>query len=169
MAAFDNVKSVFVKFAEGVAAAILAAMFAAFILQIFSRYVLVNPFSWTLEVCLTLWIWLVFWGCSFIVRDRDHVTFDVLYQWCRLPVRRWMSLLGAAAIVVGFAVSLLPTWDFIDFLKIKRSATLRVPMRTVFSIYALFMVVTIVVYAWRFADGVREMRRARTMMKRDGA
>lgn len=133
---------------EGMAAAMLAAMFATFLLQIFSRYVLVSPVGWTLELCLTLWVWIVFWGNAFVVRRRDHVTFDILYQAVPEGPRRVMALVSAAAIAAGLAVSLAPTWDYIDFLKIKKSATLDIPMRTVFSVYALFLIVVIIRYGW---------------------
>lgn len=136
--------------AENVAAAMLAAMFLTFLLQIVSRYVLVSPLGWTLELCLTLWIWIVFWGNAFIVRERDHVTFDLFYLAVPSGVRRVLALVSAAAIAVGFAVALLPTWDYIDFLKIKKSATMKIPLRTVFSIYALFMVAVILRAVVRF-------------------
>ena len=144
------VKKWLLKGAEGVAAALLAAMFFTFILQIFSRYVLVEPFGWTLEACLTLWIWIVFWGNAFVVRHDEHVTFDVIYHAVRPRTRRIFALLGSAAIVIGLAASLYPTWDYIDFLKIKKSALLRIPMRTVFSIYAIFLIAVILTYGWRF-------------------
>lgn len=136
--------------AEGMVAAMLAAMFLTFVLQIFSRYVINQPIGWTLEVCLTLWLWLVFWGCAFVVRHDEHVAFDVVYKSVRPGTRRVFALLGAAAIVVGLGISLLPTLDFIDFLKIKKSAILKIRMRTVFSIYAIFLISAILVYAWRF-------------------
>ncbi|MBA5775869.1 TRAP transporter small permease [Stappia sp. F7233] len=136
--------------AEGVAAAMLAAMFFTFVLQIVSRYVFAESFGWTLELCLTLWIWIVFWGNAFILRDRDHVTFDILYLSVPPGARRVLALVSAATIVVGFAVSLWPTWDYIDFLKIKKSATLKIPLRTVFSIYAVFIIAVAIRYAWRF-------------------
>jgi C4-dicarboxylate transporter DctQ subunit len=141
--------------AEGVVAAMLAAMFLTFVLQIFSRYVINRPIGWTLEVCLTLWLWLVFWGCAFVVRHDEHVTFDVLYKSVRPGTRRVFALLGSAAIVVGLGISLLPTLDFIDFLKIKKSAILKIPMRTVFSIYAMFLISAIGFYAWRFISVIR--------------
>ena len=145
-----TLKSWLLKGAEGVAAAMLAAMFFTFILQIFSRYVLTEPFGWTLELCLTLWIWIVFWGNAFIVRHDEHVTFDVLYHAVSPRMRRIFALLGAAAIVIGMGASLYPTWDYIDFLKIKKSATLRIPLRTIFSIYAVFIIAAVVGYGWRF-------------------
>lgn len=146
----NTIKKWFTKCTEGVAAAILAAMFLTFILQIFSRYILEEPFGWTLELCLTLWIWLVFWGNSFIVKHDDHIIFDVLYHNVKKKTRRIFALIGSAYIVIGLAISLYPTWDYIDFLKIKKSATLFIPMRTVFSIYAIFLISTILIYAYRF-------------------
>ena len=141
--------------AEGMVAAMLAAMFLTFVLQIFSRYIMNQPIGWTLEVCLTLWLWLVFWGCAFVVRHDEHVAFDVVYKSVRPGTRRVFALLGAAAIVVGLGISFLPTVDFIDFLKIKKSAILKIPMRTVFSIYAIFLVSAICVYGWRFFSVIR--------------
>ena len=61
-------------FAEAMAALMMAAMFATFILQVIVRYSarmewiaeavpFLDPanFGWTLEFCLALWVWLVFW------------------------------------------------------------------------------------------------------------
>ena len=143
------------KGAEGVVAAMLAAMFLTFVLQIFSRYVLAEPFGWTLEVCLTLWVWIVFWGCAFVVRHDEHVTFDVLYRTVGPRTRRILALMGSAAIALGLAASFYHTWDWIDFLKIKKSAILEIPMRTVFSIYAVFLITAVLGYAWRFVRIVR--------------
>jgi len=133
----------------------LAAMFLTFLIQIFSRYVMAQPFGWTLELCLVLWIWIVFFGNAFVVREGDHVTFDILYHAVPKRVRTIFALLSAGVIVVALGLSLLPTWDWIDFLKIKRSATLKVPMRTIYSVYALFIVAVIIRYAWIFVDVFR--------------
>lgn len=141
---------------EAVAAALLAALFLAFMLQIISRYVMDDTFGWTLELCLMLWVWIVFFGCATIVRDRDHVTFDLVYLAFPRGIRRVLALIAAAAIAVGLLWSLLPTWDYIDFLKIKRSATMGIPMRTVFAIYAFFLVVVALRYVWAFVQVIRK-------------
>jgi len=145
-----RLKSWFLKGTEGMAAAMLAAMFLTFLLQIFSRYVLAEPFGWTLELCLMLWLWMVFFGNAVVVRPDEHVTFDVLYHAVRPGTRKVFALIGAASIVIGLAVSAYPTWDYIDFLKIKKSATLRIPMRTVYSVYMLFIFASVITYAYRF-------------------
>ena len=90
--------------AEAVVAFMLAAMFVTFLLQIFSRYVMDQPFGLTLELCLVLWVWLVFWGNAFVVRERDHVTFDILYLMVPDRLRRVLALVAAGiiAIVLGW-------------------------------------------------------------------
>jgi C4-dicarboxylate transporter DctQ subunit len=144
------------RIAEGLCGAALGAMFVTFLLQVYSRYVLSQPFGWTLELCLTLWIWIVFLGCAFIVRDRDHVTFDILYLAVPKGPRRVFAFVSAVAIAAGLAVSFWPTWDWIDFMAIRRSATLRIPLRTVFSVYAVFLIVVALRYAWRAFTVLRD-------------
>ena len=39
-------------------ASMLAVLFT--FLSNFSRYILRSPFGWTLELCLILWVWIVF-------------------------------------------------------------------------------------------------------------
>ncbi len=148
--------------AEFIAATMLAAMFLTFLLQIFSRYVLLMPFGWTLELCLILWVWIVFFANAFIVRDIDHVTFDILYLAAPRRVRRILALITAAAIAIGMIWAFLPTWDYIDWMKMRKTTTVRlpisgekIPMRTIFSIYALFMIVIAIRYSWRFVDVLR--------------
>jgi len=147
---------------EFIAASLLAAMFFTFLLQIFSRYIMLQPFGWTLELCLILWLWIVFFGCAFLVRDRDHVTFDILYLAAPRPAQKVMALLVALSIILGMGYALLPTWDYIDWMKIRKTTTLRnpftgnkIPLRTIFSIYAIFMVAIIGHYIWRFVDVLR--------------
>ena len=142
--------------AEFIAAAMLAAMFLTFLLQIFSRYVLLTPFGWTLELCLTLWVWIVFFGNAFIVSERDHVSFDIFYQAARRRVRQVLALISAAAIATAMIWSFLPTLDYIDWMQMRSSATLGIPLRTVFSIYALFMAVVALRYIWRFVVILRK-------------
>jgi len=135
--------------AENVAAALLAVMFAAFMLQIVSRYVLNNPLGWTLEVCLTAWLWLVLWGGGMILQERDHVRFDILYQSVRPGARRVFAILSAVTLVIAMAAALPASLDYVTFYEIKSSSTLGIRLDFVFSVYAVFAVALIVRYALR--------------------
>lgn len=153
---------------EFVAAMMMAAMFATFIVQIFIRYTARVPgvaetvpflspenFGWTLEFCLLMWIWLVFWGNAFIVRQRDHVIFDIVYQGVNPGLRKWFVILSALAIIVGLLASIGPTWDRFYILRLKRTATLEslfgpdVRMLHVYMIYIAFLLVVPIRYAIR--------------------
>ncbi len=154
--------------AEFLAALMMAAMFATFILQVTIRYTArldwiaeaapvldATRYGWTLEFCLALWVWIVFFGAATIVRDRDHVTFDILYTAVPPGVRRGFALVVCVAIAVGLVWSLLPTWDKFYILRLKQTATLKqligdwVRMRDVYSVYIFFLAAVSLRYAWR--------------------
>jgi C4-dicarboxylate transporter, DctQ subunit len=142
--------------ADDVAVGLLTAMFLAFLLQITSRYVFNAPIVWTLEVCLTLWLWTVFWASAFCLRDKDHIRFDMLYLAMSKRMRRVMAGLSAAAIIATMLVALPGTWDFVSFLVIKKSASLRIPLAYIFSIYIVFMIATALAYGWRLWNIIRD-------------
>lgn len=134
--------------ADFVAAGMLAAIFAVFILQVAARYVFNFPIGWTVEVLLTLWLWLVLWGSAFCLADREHVKFDVLYLAVRPGTRRVFAGLSALAILTGIIAQLPAAWDFVEFYRIRRSATLRIPLNWIFIIYIVFCAGLILRYAW---------------------
>lgn len=141
---------------ENVAVALLAAMFVSFLLQIFTRYVINAPLGWTLELCLTCWLWIVFWGAAFNLDDRDHVKFDVIYLAVSKRAQRALAFVSAVAIVAGFVAALPASIDYITFYKIKSSATLDIRLDVVFSVYAVFAVAIILRYgirAWKLIRG----------------
>lgn len=153
-----NLITGFSRITEAIAGGMLAAIFLTFLLQIALRY-LFTPAGWTLELIGILWVWVIFFSCAFVVREQDHVRFDIIYLATPRKVRRVMSLIAAAAIVACMIYSFLPTWEYIDWMKIRKTTTVRnpfdgakIPMRTVFSIYAVFMLALIARYAWQFAD-----------------
>ena len=147
---------------EAIAGGMLAAIFLIFLpLQILLRY-LFTPAGWTLELIGILWVWVIFFACAFVVREQDHVKFDIIYLSVSKRKRQIFALISAAAIALGMLYTLLPTWDYIDWMKIRKTTTVtnpftgaKIPMRTVFSIYAVFIVAVAARYAWLFFDVLR--------------
>ena len=140
------------KRAEDVMVALVAIMFAAFIIQIISRYVFNAGTDWTHELILISWLWLIFWGSAFCLQDKNHIKFDVLYDLGGAKARRMMALITAIAMVVGFSVSVPASWSFISFKSIRRSDYFGIPLNLIFGVYMLFLVSTIIHYsirAWR--------------------
>lgn len=147
--------SVLQKAADGIAVIMLASLFLMFCAQIFSRYVLNYPLGWAQEVSLTLWLWLIFWASAFCLKHSDHIRFDILYQATPRKIQRIFFILSAIGVVIGFAISFLPTWDYITFYKIKKSAILKIRLDYVFSIYGVFLAAIIIRYAWSAYHHIR--------------
>ncbi|MEN3794720.1 TRAP transporter small permease subunit [Fulvimarina sp. MAC3] len=138
--------------AEGVAALMMAAIFGTFIVQIFVRYatgsawftavfgpVDAAQFGWTVEFILVLWLWTIFWGNAFVVRDHDHVTFDIIYYAVGRKARTVLAITGALIIAAAFWSSVGPTYDRMRLLHLRSSATLPINMFPIYSIYFVFL------------------------------
>ena len=169
-----NMRAMLGHFAQAVMAAMIAIMFLTFMLQIIVRYSarlewlpaqfpILEPslYGWTLEFCLLLWVWLVFWGNAFVVRNRDHVKFDILYHAVRPSVRRWFIIISGLAICVALILSIEPTWSKFHILRLKKTATLSsvfgdwIRMRDIYAIYVFFLVAVSARYAWAVYRAIR--------------
>jgi TRAP-type C4-dicarboxylate transport system permease small subunit len=131
--------------AELLCAAIFAVMFASFVLQIFSRYILGDPIAWTQEVCSLAYVWVVCFGAAAILGEREHVTFNLFYEGVPPGGRRVFAILGTGFVVVVFIAALPGTLDYLDFMGMQRTLSLRIPMSLVFGGFGIFMVLAIVV------------------------
>lgn len=159
----------FIALADGVAGLMMAAIFATFILQIAIRYIVGSPwfdavtggvidatdFGWTVEFILVLWLWTIFWGNAFVVRDGDHVTFDIIYNGVGRRTRTVLAIVGALIIAFALWSSIGPTYDRMKLLRIKNSATLPVKMLPIYSIYFVFLAAVGARYLWRAIDVFR--------------
>ena len=141
--------------AEGVPGLLLAAMFLAFIVQVFMRYVLDDPVGWTVEVCVIAWLWVILWGQSLAAREDDEIRFDIVYGTVPPPVRRWFCLIFSVFLVAIYAISLPAAWSYVTFMKIEETAYLDIPYSWVFSVFIIFTVVSILRYAWIFWNALR--------------
>ncbi len=134
--------------AEDLAAAMLAVMFAAFIVQIVFRYFLNFPVGWTSELTIIMWLWLVLWGAAFVVKEREEIRFDLLSGAVGRRARIAMGLVAASALVILYAASLPATWDYVTFMKVERSSYLKIRLDWLYSIYLIFLAAILVRYLW---------------------
>ena len=132
------------RLSEGVAAISFAVMFFAFILQVFSRYVLNAPIAWTLELCSISYVWVVFWTCDILVSERQQIVFDVLYNWFKPGPRRWIAIFNTGCLGLIFLAALPGVLDYILYLGKRRSMLLHVRMDLVYSCFAIFMIAVVV-------------------------
>ena len=148
--------------AEDILAALLVAMFVAFILQIVTRYVLNAPLSWTAEFSTLAWLWGILWGAGLVLRDEEEIRFDVIYGLMPGGMKRAADAITGTAVVVIFGWSLPAMVDYVTFMKVEKSAYLGIRFDWLYSVYLVFAVAQIVRHAmivWRSVTG-RALRAA---------
>ena len=142
---------------DGLAAGMFAAVFVIFNYKIFTRYFEHNEAVWADEVLVILFIWIIFWAQSFIVRDKDQITFDLVYR--LLPPRgQRAAALARYALIGGISLWSLPgSLGYIRFLWREHTPVLNLPLDWVYSCFGLFLIAVIV----RCAFGIQKLLGAR--------
>lgn len=153
----NKLVSIFARFMEAMIASILAVIFFTFLAQVISRYVFNSPIGWTLELINMLWLWLIFIGAGFAVREQDHVRFDMVYLAAPRKMRIVFGLISCAAIVAATIISFPSTYDWVwnSLMSRRDSALLKVPMSIVMSVYLIFLVAAALRYGVRFFGIIR--------------
>lgn len=142
--------------AENLLAFLLLSMFVTFLLQIVFRYFLDLPIGWTVEWVTIAWLWGILFGYAFVVRERDVIHLDVVYEAVPRGVRRAFDVITGLFVAGVFAWTLPATWDYVDFMAIERTAYMRWPFNLVFFVYMPFAIAVIVralITAWAGLTG----------------
>jgi C4-dicarboxylate transporter DctQ subunit len=134
--------------AEDVAVAMMGVMFLAFVVQIVFRYLFNFPVGWSSELSVVMWLYLVLWGTAFVLRDSEEIRIDLLTASVGRRPRIAMGIVAAVALVVLYGASLKGSFDYVAFMKVERSAYLKIPLNWLYSIYLVFLVAVIARYVW---------------------
>jgi C4-dicarboxylate transporter, DctQ subunit len=135
--------------AEDVAVAMMAVMFLAFVVQIAFRYLLNFPIGWSSELSVVMWLYLVLWGTAFVLRNDEEIRIDLLSASVGRRPRIAMAIVAALAVIVLYGVSLKGSFAYVSFMRVERSAYLKIPLNWLYSIYLVFLVAVIARYAWQ--------------------
>ena len=131
------------RFAEGVAALLMAVIFVSFIVQIALRYLFNWPVGWTTELSLVAWLWLVLWGAAFVLRDDEEIRIDLFTERAGRRARRVIGAIAAVSVIVLFGMSLPASYAYVSFMKVEKSSYLGIRVDVLYSIYLVFAVAVI--------------------------
>lgn len=145
-------------FEQYLAGGLIAALFLVLNLQIFTRYVLGSPLSWTEEVARYLFVWMVFIGSAAAMLDRSHVAIemfvDALEPRARLLIRLVSDVLCLSFLVI-FAYWSSKTLSRVWAIP---SSALELPSGILYSSVPISVSLMIVRLVQRSARDVRENR-----------
>jgi TRAP-type C4-dicarboxylate transport system permease small subunit len=109
---------------QGLGVLLLLVMFVSVLIQIFCRYVLQSPLTWTEEASRYSFIWIVLLGAAFAVRKKEHVVMEVLVKRFPASLQRSISLVLNAIILISLIYLLPVSWRFFWFIKEVSAPTL---------------------------------------------
>jgi TRAP-type C4-dicarboxylate transport system permease small subunit len=141
--------------AENVLVALLAVLFAAFIVQIVFRYFFNFPIGWTAELSVIAWLWLVMWAAGFVANESEEIRFDILSGAVGPRTARVMGIIVAVSIIALYVASLPATIKYITFMKVEKSSYLHIRLDFLYSAFGFYVVAVIARYLWIFWRLVR--------------
>lgn len=132
------------RLAENVAAASIAIVFALFVVGVGARYLFNRPIAWIDEVVTILSVWSTFWTAALVLKWREFIAFDVVFEMLGAAGRRAMLVLGAVLFVAISLAALPGMIDYTLFLWRETTDTLRWRLDWVYSVFPAFFVVLVV-------------------------
>lgn len=133
------------------------ALFATFIVQVVARFGFNQPLPWSDEMAVILYIWVILWAAAFMVPEREHVVFDLVYHMASPRVRHVMRIVAHLMIGGLAAVALPASWNYIRFMEREGTPVLGLPFSWVFLPFALLLISLVAKGIWQIAVIVREM------------
>jgi TRAP-type C4-dicarboxylate transport system permease small subunit len=127
---------------------IFFALFLTFLVQITARFGFDRPLPWTDELAVVLYLWVILWACAFMVPEREHVVFDLVWNSVPTPVRRVMKIAGNL-MIGGLALVAIPaSWDYVHFMAREKTPVLDIPFMWVFLPFVLLLIALVARSAW---------------------
>jgi TRAP-type C4-dicarboxylate transport system permease small subunit len=132
------------RIAEMISGLMFAGIFLVFLLGIVMRYLFSHPLMWGDEVAIILMLWCTLLTDAFVVRTKDHVAFDVVWDLMSPRKRRVAGIVGSGIFAFIFLAALPTIVDYILFLWRERTDVLEWRLDIVFSCFALYIVMMVV-------------------------
>ena len=97
------------------------------------------------------WLWLVLWGAAFVLKDEEEIRFDLITASAGRRTRIVMAAIGSISMVILLGMALPATYSYVSFMKVEKTAYMKIPFDWLFSIYLVFSVVVIGRHLWTLA------------------
>lgn len=141
--------------ADGIGAGLFTALFLVFIVQITARFGFNRPLPWTDELAVVLYVWVILWSAAFVVREREHVMFDLVWNSAGRRARQVMRIAGNL-MIGGLAAWALPaSWDYVSFMAREGTPVLGISFRWVFMPFIFLLAALALRSAWAIVRALR--------------
>ena len=136
-------------------AGLFAALFCVFVVQIVARFGFNKPMPWTDEAAVVLYVWAILWAAAFIVPEREHVVFDLVWHYAGPRARQAMRIAGNAMVGGLAGVGIPASWDYVRFMAREGTPVLGVSFMWVYLPFVLLLAALVLRAAWAIIDTLR--------------
>lgn len=140
-----KIKTVLTKALNGVAGMSFIVMVALTCWQVFTRYVLKNPSTWSEELVSYLFAWMSLLGASIVTSESGHMNIPVLVDRLNPQMRSYMRILHELiALLFSLAILVYGGWQISRLAMGQMTSSLGVPVRIFYFVMPLCGVLNII-------------------------
>jgi TRAP-type C4-dicarboxylate transport system permease small subunit len=121
-------------------------LFLTFIFQVALRFIFNKPLTWSDELIVILYVFSMFWAGAFLLKEKDHVMLDLIYEHLPPQGKRVFSI--AYSLIIGglFAWAVPASYSYVSFMMRENTPVLDIPFGIVYGAFILFLVAIAVAY-----------------------
>ena len=143
------------KAANAIGGGLFLTLFMVFVIQVTARFGFDKPLAWTDEAAVVLYVWIILWAAAFVVPEREHVVFDLVWNSVSQRARQVMQIVGNL-LVGGLALCGIPaSWDYVHFMNREGTPVLGISFMWVFLPFVLLLMALVVRSAWAIWNALR--------------
>ena len=131
--------NLFKKVTDFIGTASYGILFLTFIFQVIMRFIFNKPLTWSDELIVILYVFSMFWAGAFLLKEKDHVMLDLIYE--HLPAQGKRAFSIAYSLLIGglFLWAVPASYSYISFMMREKTPVLDVPFGIVFGAFMLFL------------------------------
>lgn len=114
-------------------------MFLTFITQVFFRYVIRHPLTWSMEITAISFVYTVIFGACYTMRRRSHVKFTMIYDRLKPKAAAAFRMLGNIIIVGTFLSLIYASYKYALFIGFQKTPIFRIKLTWVFLPFTYFL------------------------------
>lgn len=131
-------------FEEILSASALLICAVTICIQVFYRYFLNISLEWPFELSIYAYIWTLYLGAAWGVREGHHVKFNIFYDKFSVKNQKIINIILDTITTIVFIVIFKPIWGYLLFIYRIKTAALKIPWTFVFMVFPIFLSLTII-------------------------
>ena len=125
---------------DTVSGVLFVFMFLIFLVEVFFRYALDAPISWSLELIMVSFLVMLFWTLTFSLPLNRHVAFTVVRDLVPPTVQRVFAIVTQVACAAVLVATFPAALSIAVYEQKEATAILRIPLSVNYRAFALFVV-----------------------------